>query len=110
MVSYTPMPMTAMVEAHLIINIVLVVVTVLVVGLRVLSRILARSRLGMDDYLTIFSVPQGIAMLILQAFRKSLAPGRARLGFVGSSAKAAVQWQDPVLVTSSHRLLEIGYS
>ncbi|KAK2604951.1 hypothetical protein N8I77_007841 [Diaporthe amygdali] len=67
MVSYTPLPMTTVVEAHLIINIVLVGVTVLVVILRILSRILARSRLGMDDYLTMLAVPQGIGMLVLQA-------------------------------------------
>ncbi|KAL2287688.1 hypothetical protein FJTKL_05058 [Diaporthe vaccinii] len=68
MASYTPLPLTATVEAHLIINIVLVAVTVLVVGLRVLSRSLARSRLGADDYLTALALPQGVAMLVLQAF------------------------------------------
>lgn len=71
MASYTPLPLTTEVEAHLIINIILVATTVLVVGLRVLSRILARSRLGADDYLTILAVPQGVAMVVLQAFCKS---------------------------------------
>lgn len=67
MASYTPLPLTTEVEAHLIINIVLVAITVLVVGLRVLSRILARSRLGADDYLTLLALPQGVAMVVLQA-------------------------------------------
>lgn len=69
--SYTPLPLTTTVEAHLIINIILVAITVLVVGLRVLSRILARLRLGADDYLTIISLPQGVAMVVLQGFCKS---------------------------------------
>lgn len=77
MVSYTPLPMTTVVEAHLIINIVLVGVTVLVVILRILSRILARSRLGMDDYLTMLAVPQGIGMLVLQALCESWEPLRS---------------------------------
>lgn len=71
MASYTPLPLTTTVEAHLIINIVLVAFTVLVVALRVLSRILARSRLGADDYLTALALPQGVAMVVLQAFCKS---------------------------------------
>ena len=70
MASYTPLPMTTAVEAHLTINIVLVAVTVLVVGLRVLSRILARSKLGVDDYLTVLALPQGVAMLVLQGVCK----------------------------------------
>lgn len=70
MASYTPLPLTTTVEAHLIINIVLVAITVLVVGLRVLSRILARSRLGVDDYLTVIALPQGVAMVVLQGFCK----------------------------------------
>lgn len=66
MASYTPLPFTTTAEAHLIVNIILVAVTVVVVGLRVLSRILARSKLGVDDYLTILALPQGVAMLVLQ--------------------------------------------
>lgn len=74
MASYTPLPLTTTVEVHLIINIVLVAVTVLVVALRVLSRILARSRLGADDYLTVLALPQGVAMLVLQGMCKSPPP------------------------------------
>lgn len=71
MASFTPLPLTTEVEAHLIINIILVAATVLVVALRILSRILARSRLGVDDYLTALALPQGVAMVVLQGFCKS---------------------------------------
>lgn len=70
MASYTPLPLTTTVEAHLVINIILVAVTVVVVGLRVLSRILARSKLGADDCLTILALPQVVAMLVLQGMCK----------------------------------------
>jgi hypothetical protein len=76
MASYTQLPLTTTVEAHLVINIILVAVTVVVVGLRVLSRILARSRLGVDDYLTILALPQGVAMLVLQGMCKLRPPDK----------------------------------
>lgn len=66
MVSYTPLPIPPLVQAHLIENTVVVFITVLVVGLRVVSRSVAGSKLGWDDFLTLFAVPQAIAMLAIQ--------------------------------------------
>lgn len=66
MVSYNPVPVPAVVEAHLIINIVVLLATMTVVGLRIMSRNVAGSKLGWDDYLTLLSVPQGIGMVVMQ--------------------------------------------
>lgn len=66
MVSYNPVPVPAVVEAHLIINIVVLLATMTVVGLRIVSRNVAGSKLGWDDYLTLLSVPQGIGMVVMQ--------------------------------------------
>ncbi|TEA20997.1 hypothetical protein C8034_v007457 [Colletotrichum sidae] len=54
------------VKAYLVANSLLAFVTMVVVALRVVSRLLAGSKLGWDDYFTLLAVPQGIAMLALQ--------------------------------------------
>ncbi|KUI64460.1 hypothetical protein VM1G_00653 [Cytospora mali] len=66
MLSYTPLPVPPQVKAHLIVNTIVLFITVLVVGLRIVSRSVAGSKLGWDDYLTLLAVPQGVGMLILQ--------------------------------------------
>ncbi|WYZ42164.1 hypothetical protein EsH8_V_001059 [Colletotrichum jinshuiense] len=53
-------------KAYLIANSVVALITVVVVALRVVSRILAGSKLGWDDYFTLLAVPQGIALLVIQ--------------------------------------------
>ncbi|KAK2772139.1 integral membrane protein [Colletotrichum kahawae] len=66
MIPYTNMAMLPQAKVYLIANSVLVFVTLVVVALRVVSRVLAGSKLGWDDYFTLFAVPQGIVMLVLQ--------------------------------------------
>lgn len=66
MVSYSPLPIPVSVEAHLIINSIVLAVTITVVALRIISRKLAGTKLGWDDYLTLLSVPQAVGMLVLQ--------------------------------------------
>lgn len=66
MVSYTPLPILAVVKTHLVVNTIVLLITVLVVALRVVSRTVAGSKLGWDDYLTLLAIPQAICMLILQ--------------------------------------------
>ncbi|KAI8258562.1 hypothetical protein K4K56_007023 [Colletotrichum sp. SAR 10_98] len=66
MIPYTNMAMLPEAKVYLIANSVLVFVTLLVVALRVVSRVLAGSKLGWDDYFTLLAVPQGIVMLVLQ--------------------------------------------
>lgn len=66
MVSYNPVPVPAVVKAHLIVNIVVLLLTMSVVGLRIVSRNVAGSKLGWDDYLALLSVPQGIGMIVMQ--------------------------------------------
>lgn len=67
---YTKMPIVPQASAYLIANSVVAFVTVLVVALRVVSRVLAGSRLGWDDYFTLLAVPQGIALLVIQGLCK----------------------------------------
>lgn len=71
MIPYTNMAMLPEAKVYLIANSVLVLVTLLVVALRVVSRVLAGSKLGWDDYFTLLAVPQGIVMLVLQGLCKS---------------------------------------
>ncbi|KAB5511577.1 hypothetical protein GE09DRAFT_685682 [Coniochaeta sp. 2T2.1] len=60
------LPVLPIVKVHLIINSVLVLLTLLVVGLRMLCRFESGVRLWWDDYLILLAVPQGIGMLIIQ--------------------------------------------
>ncbi|TIC90444.1 hypothetical protein CH35J_011826 [Colletotrichum higginsianum] len=58
------MPTTA--AAFLIANSVVAFLTAAVVGLRVVSRVLAGSKLGWDDYFTLLALPQAIVVLVIQ--------------------------------------------
>ncbi|KAB5571717.1 hypothetical protein GE09DRAFT_1053967 [Coniochaeta sp. 2T2.1] len=60
------LPVLRIVKVHLIINSVLVLLTLLVVGLRMLCRFESEARLWWDDYHILLAVPQGIGMLIIQ--------------------------------------------
>ncbi|KAL0943109.1 uncharacterized protein CTRU02_200995 [Colletotrichum truncatum] len=73
MTSYIKMAVLPDVRGYLIVNSIVVSLTVVVVALRVASRILAGAKLGWDDYFTILAVPQGIAMLVLQGLCESKA-------------------------------------
>lgn len=70
MFPYTKMAVIPEIEAYLIANSVIVFLTVVVVALRVVSRLLAGSNLGWDDFFTLLAMPQGIAMLVLQGLCK----------------------------------------
>lgn len=63
---YTPVPMLPLVQSRLVGNSFLVAMTLLVVALRILTRLLTGSRLGWDDYLILAAVPQGIGILVCQ--------------------------------------------
>jgi hypothetical protein len=63
---YVEFPVLPIVKAHLIINSVLGLLTVLVVVLRLASRFVSGAGLWWDDYLIIISLPQGLGMLIIQ--------------------------------------------
>ncbi|KAH6847069.1 hypothetical protein B0I37DRAFT_137465 [Chaetomium sp. MPI-CAGE-AT-0009] len=63
---YVEFPVLPIVKAHLIINSVLGLLTVLVVILRFASRFVSGAGLWWDDYLIIISLPQGLGMLIIQ--------------------------------------------
>ncbi|KAJ0136836.1 hypothetical protein CTA2_2117, partial [Colletotrichum tanaceti] len=52
--------------AFLIANSVAAFLTAAVVALRVVSRVLAGSRLGWDDYFTLLALPQAIGVLVIQ--------------------------------------------
>jgi hypothetical protein len=66
MFDYVEFPVLPIVKAHLIINSVLAFLTVLVVGLRLVARFMSGAGLWWDDYLILFALPQGIAMLVIQ--------------------------------------------
>lgn len=66
-VEFEPLPI---VKAHLIINCVLALLTLLVVALRIWARFMSGAGLWWDDYLILFAVPQGIGMLIIQGLCK----------------------------------------
>ena len=76
------LPVLPIVKSHLIINCVLVLLTLTVVGLRMLCRFESGAKLWWDDYLILFAVPQGIGMLLIQALCKS--PYRFLLLSLGS--------------------------
>ncbi|OHE96854.1 integral membrane protein [Colletotrichum orchidophilum] len=71
-------------SAYLVANTMVALVTVLVVALRVVSRVLAGSRLGWDDYFTLFAVPQGLALLAIQGLWTSAGLGY-ELSKIGSN-------------------------
>ena len=60
------LPVKSTVEIHLIVNCIIVFLTLVVVSLRMVSRFLTSAKLWWDDYLILFSMPQGIAMLVIQ--------------------------------------------
>ncbi|TQN70370.1 hypothetical protein CSHISOI_05166 [Colletotrichum shisoi] len=60
----TKLPTAA--AAFLIANSVAAFLTAAVVGLRVVSRVLAGSKLGWDDYFTLLALPQAIGVLVIQ--------------------------------------------
>lgn len=78
--TYTAMAIVPEAKAYLIANSVVALITVVVVALRVVSRILAGSKLGWDDYFTLLAVPQGIALLVIQGLCKYWRRHRAQLG------------------------------
>jgi hypothetical protein len=59
-------PVRPLVSTHLIINCVLLLITLVVVALRIVSRTVTRSLLGWDDYLILMAVPTAIGMLVIQ--------------------------------------------
>lgn len=59
-------PVKPIVKIHFIINCVLVFITLLVVGLRITSRLVTSAGLGWDDYLILVAVPEAIGMLVIQ--------------------------------------------
>ena len=66
MIEYLEFPVLPIVKVHLIINCVLAALTVLVVGLRIVTRFLSGAGLWWDDYVILLALPQGIGMLIIQ--------------------------------------------
>ncbi|KAI3557174.1 integral membrane protein [Colletotrichum abscissum] len=92
---YTKMPIVPQASAYLIANSVVAFVTVLVVALRVVSRVLAGSRLGWDDYFTLLAVPQGIALLVIQGLWTS-----AGLGYELSQVEANWTFLDSLFLPS----------
>lgn len=67
MVSFTPVePMHPLAETFLIFSAVFEFLTILVVGLRLASRIVTGSKLGWDDWLMIAAVPPAIGLLVCQ--------------------------------------------
>src|SRR4051794_1788571 len=55
---YVVFPVLPIVQVHLIINCVLVLLTLIVVGLRLLARFDAKTKLWWDDYLILLALPQ----------------------------------------------------
>lgn len=69
---FTPFPLLLAIKCQLVGNTILVAITVLVVALRVVTRLVTGSKLGWDDYLILAAVPQSIGMLVCQGLCKSL--------------------------------------
>ncbi|KAI3584159.1 hypothetical protein IWW34DRAFT_721715 [Fusarium oxysporum f. sp. albedinis] len=83
MLDYVYLEPLPIVEAHLIINSILVGIAVMVVGLRVYSRIFSNARLGLDDAFILVAAPLGVGMLIVQGLW-------TRMGIGYSITEAAV--------------------
>ncbi|VBB81259.1 Putative protein of unknown function [Podospora comata] len=66
MFEYVEFPILPIVKTHLIINCVLAVITLVIIGLRLFARFLTGAGLWWDDYLILFAVPQGMAMVVIQ--------------------------------------------
>ncbi|KAL6885976.1 hypothetical protein GGI43DRAFT_388778 [Trichoderma evansii] len=69
-------PILPIVKVHLIINCVFVFIAIFVVGLRLFARFMSGAKLWWDDYLILFSMPQGIGMLIIQGLYSPMGVGR----------------------------------
>lgn len=65
-------PIMTIVKNHLIVNCVFVFIALFVVGLRLFARFMSGAKLWWDDYLILFSVPQGIGMLVIQGLCRLL--------------------------------------
>ncbi|EEA22573.1 hypothetical protein TMatcc_001421 [Talaromyces marneffei ATCC 18224] len=59
-------PVKPIVKIHFIINCVLVLITLVVVGLRLVSRLITSAGLGWDDYLILIAVPEALGMFVIQ--------------------------------------------
>ncbi|KAK4201726.1 hypothetical protein QBC40DRAFT_323675 [Triangularia verruculosa] len=66
MFEYVEFPILPIVKTHLIINCVLAFITLTIISLRLFARFLTGAGLWWDDYLILFAVPQGMAMVIIQ--------------------------------------------
>ncbi|KAK0714226.1 hypothetical protein B0T21DRAFT_386954 [Apiosordaria backusii] len=66
MFEYVEFPVLDIVKTHLIINCVLGFITLVIIGLRMFARFLTGAGLWWDDYLILFAVPQGMAMVVIQ--------------------------------------------
>lgn len=66
MLEYVEFPVLPIVQAHLVINCIVALLTTATVGLRLVARFLSGAGLWWDDYLIMFALPQGIGMLIIQ--------------------------------------------
>jgi hypothetical protein len=65
-IEYVEFPVLPTVKAHLIINCILVILTLVGVLLRMVARFESGMKLWWDDYLILLAMPQGIGMLIIQ--------------------------------------------
>ncbi|KAM0458089.1 hypothetical protein ACHAO4_002814 [Trichoderma viride] len=69
-------PIMTIVKNHLIVNCVFVFIALFIVGLRLFARFMSGAKLWWDDYLILFSVPQGIGMLVIQGLYAPMGVGR----------------------------------
>ncbi|KAH8660830.1 hypothetical protein BGZ60DRAFT_543737 [Tricladium varicosporioides] len=75
MLDYQPFPTLHIVRTHLIVNCILTALMVIVVSLRIWSRIYLKAGLGLDDAFIIFAMPMGISMLVISGLWSQLGIG-----------------------------------
>ncbi|KAH6664443.1 hypothetical protein B0J14DRAFT_569727 [Halenospora varia] len=75
MLDYQPFPTLLVVKVHLIVNCILAALMVVVVSLRIWSRIYLKAGLGLDDAFIIFAMPMGIGMLVISGLWSQLGIG-----------------------------------
>jgi hypothetical protein len=62
----TYFPITAVMQGYIAINAILVFFSIITVAARIISRLVTRAGVGIDDCLIVFAVPLGIGLLVIE--------------------------------------------
>lgn len=66
----TYFPITAVMQGYIAVTAVLVFLSIMTVMARIISRLVTRAGIGVDDCLIVFAVPLGVGLLVIEGMSK----------------------------------------